>query len=164
MKLFVLSPDRSSLNEISVRCITKNKLQTISELYNSSARPKSLVPLCRRTPSADIDHWRDQERERNGRLAASLENCGELHPLRAAVVPREEVRTLIIHSLSYHLFTWLFIEFLQNISTDGRRFMRGNRYKQRTPDAIDLRPTGPSKLRQVLPLFRRDFRYPMSGE
>lgn len=90
------------------RCITKNKLQTIGELHNSPARPKSLVPLCRRTPSTDIGHWWDQERQRNGRLVASLEDCGEFYPLRAAVVPREEVCILIIHSLSnkyYFLFT-----------------------------------------------------------
>jgi len=70
--------------------------------------------------------------------------------------------------INYHIdiifFLLSLVEFLQNISIGDRWFMRSSRYGQWTRDAIDLSSTGPPKLRQMLSLFRRNFKQQVFSE
>jgi len=89
--------------------VTKDKLQIIGELHDSSARPKPLVSLRRRTLSTGTRRRRNRRRENVGRLVTPLENCSEYHSLCAATVFREEVRILNVFFFYHKFFCILLI-------------------------------------------------------
>lgn len=83
------------------RNVTKNKLQIIGQLHDSSAWSKPLVSLRRRALSTDTRRRRNQRRENIGRLVTPLKDRSECHALCAASVCGKEVRILDICSLLY---------------------------------------------------------------
>lgn len=68
------------------------------KLYDSRARPRSAIPSRRRPSSTDIDHRWTPSSEQLCLYSLALEESSPFQPLRATVVPRQNVS---------EIFNWL---------------------------------------------------------